>query len=304
MKKFWEKPAQKCSGGNTGNPGALLLLDVTRRCRCYPSFTSYLEMEPFYDETKVKYLVYGKEICPTTKKPHWQGFVLFYEPILYKHAQDILGIGSSHIENLLKTDMNNAIEYCMKDGDYKEFGIKPQQGHRTDLDFMKNRIMQGEKLCDIVLDNPMIYHQYGRTLEKIQDIKNRKLFRNVMTKGIWYWGKTGIGKSAKAFENFNPDTFYVKNVEEEFWDGYDGHKTVIINEFRGQIKFSELLDLCDWTPKYVKIKGKAPVPFLAETIIITSALHPNEVYAQSLHRNDRMEQFDRRFNVIELTQNS
>lgn len=181
-----------------------------------------------------------------------------------------------------------------------EWGECPKQGQRTDLDEIKNQIVAGKKVDEIVLETPMVYHQYGRTLEKIEQIVLRKQFRKEMTKGYWYFGKTGVGKSKKCFEGYNPETFYVKSLTEDFWDGYTGQETVILNEFRGQIPFSEMLDLCDWTPKFVKIKGKPPVPFLAKKIIVTSALSPQEVYHRSLEHNDKMEQFTRRFEIIEM----
>lgn len=181
-----------------------------------------------------------------------------------------------------------------------EWGTMPKQGKRTDLDEIKQEILDGKSVDEIVLETPMVFHQYGRTLERIEQIVLRKQYRKEMTKGFWYFGKTGVGKSKKCFEGYDPETFYVKNLNEDFWDGYRGQETVILNEFRGQIPFSEMLDLCDWTPKFVKIKGKPAVPFLAKTIIVTSALSPQEIYHRSLEHNDKMEQFTRRFEIIEM----
>lgn len=298
--------AQKCSGGNTGNTPEHNFFDPKKRTRWIPSFVFYpedgkKEIKPVFNPNVMKYLCYGWETCPTTGKKHYQSCCYFYEPVTYKSAQKLLKIGNSHIENIPRSDdKSKAINYCKKDGDFTEHGIPPEQGARNDLNEIKNEIINGKSVDEIVMDRPMMYHQYGRTLEKIQDIQNRKKFRTWMTEGIWYYGKTGVGKSHKAYENYNPETHYVKNVNEDFWDGYKGQPIVILNEFRGQIKFSEMLDLCDKYPKTVKIKGKEPVPFLAKTIIVTSALHPVEIYKYNLDQNDYFEQFERRFKIVEL----
>lgn len=305
MDEFFKKRTEVV-GGNTGQPPDHAKNPHFRadlRTRWYPSFTFFPKEneKPVWDSTQMKYLCYGEEICPKTGKKHYQGCVYFYQPKLYKNAQKCLKVGNCHIENVPRHDNRlKAQQYCKKDGKFEEFGQFPEQGARTDLECVKDEIANGAKLNDIVLERPMLYHQYGRTLEKIQDIVNRKKFRTWMTTGTWYYGKTGVGKSVKAFEGYNPETHYQKNLQEDFWDGYDGQDTVILNEFRGQIKFDELLDLTDMHPKFVKVKGKSSVPFLAKKIIITSSLHPDEIYRQSLSMNDKMEQFYRRFEIIEL----
>ena len=38
-------------------------------------FTGFNETGYKFNEKQMKYLVVGKEICPTTGKEHWQGYV-------------------------------------------------------------------------------------------------------------------------------------------------------------------------------------------------------------------------------------
>ena len=116
----------------------------------------------------------------------------------------------------------------------------------------------------------MLVHQYGRTLDRLEAIALRKKVRKWQTQGVWYTGPTSSGKSHAVFTNthgeygsYDPETHYLKNLCEEWWDGYKGQSIVIFNEFRGQVPFSELLDLCDKWPKTVKQRNKEPVPFLA-----------------------------------------
>lgn len=184
-----------------------------------------------------------------------------------------------------------------------EYGIKPYntQGQRTDLVQMKNSILAGEQTSeDILVAMPGLFHQYGRTIEKLEDIAMRGRFRNEMTLCDWIVGDTGKGKSHRAFKDFHPTTHYVLPLQDKgWWDGYRQQEVVIINEFRGQIPYSELLDLIDKWPKSVPRRGREPLPFTSKKIIITSSLEPNEVY-HNLSINDSLTQLYRRINIIRV----
>lgn len=292
-------PKKKCPkvvGGNT-DP------DRSLRVRWFPNFTSYLATKPVWNENLMKYLCYGEEICPTTKRKHWQGCVYFYDKCSIRQAQKLLDIGKSHMETYQKSDcIEDCFEYCKKDEKYTEFGTKPEQGKRTDLNALKDDLLNTDLTCDdICIDNPMMYHQYGRTLNKIEEIKLRRKFRNFMTKGVWYYGETGTGKSHHAYdmENFNPMKDFVLTLNDGgFWDGYTGQENVIINEFKGQIQYGELMDLVDKYPKSVKIKGKAPLPFISKKITIATRQSPYEIYK---FEKD-LSELERRFEIIELTE--
>lgn len=194
--------------------------------------------------------------------------------------------------------------YISKEGNFIEHGKPSIQGERTDIKKTTDEIMEGKVSVDeIAVSNPQLYHQYGRTLQKVEDIALRKKFRTWMTTCDWYVGPTSTGKSHKAFENFNPETHYVWKYDNGWQDGYTGQEIVIINEFRGQIKFSELLELIDKWPKEISRRGRAPVPFLAHKIIITSSLLPHEIYhGMTSHSRDSIEQLLDRIRIIKMTQ--
>lgn len=78
-----------------------------------------------------------------------------------------------------------------------------------------------------------------------------------------------------------------------------GQETVIINEFRGGILFSELLELVDKWPKQVRRRNREPLPFISKNVIITSALHPKDVY-HNISENDSFAQLERRFEIRRL----
>lgn len=306
--------------------------DLTYKNRAWCGALFDKENPPKWDEKQMKYLCFSPEICPNTQKFHWQWYVYF------KNAKSLstcvkylqrkwskkanVGTRAKHGYKIRGTPAQNRI-YCggedytckktqkfkKKNPEFQEFGEVPKQGERVDLQELTDAIMSGKTTADnIAISESMAYHQYGRTLEKVQTLALRKQYRKWMTKGFWYWGGTGVGKSHTAFKNhkeFHPDTHYIVNIamlRAGFWDGYKGQEIVIINEFRGQLAYGELLDLVDKWPKMVNIKGKEPVPFLAKTVIITGPKPPEETYKGIIDKEDSIQQLERRFVITELTE--
>jgi len=243
-----------------------------------------------------EYGICAKEVGDKNGIHHLHGYVRYTNPRSWKKIKKLFP--RANIQAAKGSDFDQV--YLQKEGEYFEHG-KPSettQGQRTDLIEVKDKIMEGASVDDLTVENPMLFHQYGRTLDRLESIALRKRFRTEMTKGLWITGPSGSGKSHQAFEGFSPETHYVKNLNEEWWDGYKGQQTVILNEFRGQITFSELLDLVDKWPKQVKWRGRESVPFLAKLVIVTSVRTPKECY-HSLQGKEPWEQFDRRFSVVQ-----
>lgn len=271
------------------------------RLWCFTSFSMDIDYQNVIDTSTAEYIAYGIEVCPSTKKNHHQGFIYFSGARgSFKQVGKLLN--KSHVE-MCKGNLDQNTDYCSKEDDLTEFGVKPKQGHRTDLDGVKDMILEHKLSVDeICVQSPNLYHQYGRTLNKLEDIALRRKFRNFMTEGVWLFGPTGSGKSHEAFKDYNPDTHYVLPNDNGWWDGYKGQEVVIINEFRGDtMKYAELLDLVDKWPKTCRRRCREPVPFLARKLIITSALHPGGVYC-NLNCKDSLEQLKRRFNIIKMEQ--
>lgn len=264
---------------------------------CFTNFDLSFNYEQYYNTTTAMYVAYGLETCPETGRKHHQGFVYFEND-----RGSIKGVanqlGKCNVR-MCKGNIDQNEDYCSKEGSLIEWGVKPQQGKRTDLIAIRDQILRGQSVEDLCWEAPLVFHQYGRTLAKLEDIVLRKKYRTEMTQGLWIWGPTGCGKSHKAFENYTPETHYVYPNDSGWWDGYTGQKFVIINEFRGDIKYAELLDLVDKYPKTVKRRNREPAPFLAEMLIITSSLEPSDVYC-NLSKSDSLQQLYRRFKIVEM----
>lgn len=90
---------------------------------------------------RVKYVVFGKEIAPTTGTPHLQGFIIINYRINLAGIIKLFdvkrnGVNPVHFRISTCKDVNDAAEYCKKDGDVFEHGTLPAasiQGRDTDL---------------------------------------------------------------------------------------------------------------------------------------------------------------------------
>lgn len=288
------KNAQKCPEGNTKPLGTI-------RTRLF-AFTLFdHHTHPPNMVGPWRFLLMGREICPKTGRPHFQSFVYFLEKYTVKKAADILQDHFGwrpHTESCHHSIYEN-MGYCNKDKDVYVWGERPLQGQRSDLQNLRDQITAGKPVDDIAMEEPHLYHQYGRTLHKVEDITLRKRFRNWMTQGLWYYGETGAGKSHIAFKDFNPDTHYVWKNDHGWWDGYTGQETVILNDFRGEIPYNELLQMIDKWPYSVSRRGREPAPFLAKTVIITSSLPPDKIYHRRMEE-DNIEQLLRRLKVTHV----
>lgn len=247
------------------------------------------------------YMIYGLEEAPSTGTKHIQGYIYFENAKSFKTIKRLLG-EKTHIEKAKGTAEQNKI-YCSKEGKFFERGVMPKQGKRTDLDELKKRIIDGESINNITLENPTAYHQYGRTMIKIEQIKNESKFRTWKTEGLWLWGPTGTGKSFEAYKNFKTETHYVWKFNDNGWqDGYNGQEIVIMDDFRGQIKYSELLNILDQYPYTLSRRYLGPIPFLAKKVIITSPSPPEKIYFNIAGGEDSIDQLLRRITVKEHTQ--
>lgn len=273
---------------------------------------TFADMSEILDSMAAKYEFsyyhMGQEICPKTKRPHIDGYYEYPSQrrliTEIKKFEKAFEKGFGNIQVARGTAGEND-DYSDKEGlNYRKIGIPAQgQGFRTDLLENRNDIMTG--VCsaeDIAISDPERYHKYARTFHKIEDITYRKKFRTEMTKGLWMWGTTNVGKSHRAYNGFDPSTHYVFKQNDNGWqDGYNGQETVIFNEFRGKMPYEELMDLVDKWPYTLPRRGREPAPFLAKLVIITSSRSPEQIYHHR-QEEDQLVELYRRFTVQHITE--
>lgn len=254
----------------------------------------------------VQFVAYGDEVCPETQRPHKQVFLYMKHQCSWSN-KNLGKIGSwwgpthCHVQPMYGSFGQNEA-YCSKEGSYHKLGDEPKQGARGSIEENKELLLSGQITADaLCLLDPVHFHMYGRTYDRMEDIAHRRKYRTEMTQGTWYHGPTGAGKSHRAFDNYHPDTHYVKECGEgdsKWWDGYKGQEVVILDDFRGGMPYGELLSLCDKCPKKVSRRCREPVPFLAKRIIVTSSKPPEALYSNC--DGNAHAQLYRRFEVFHL----
>lgn len=238
-------------------------------------FTSWVE--PTFEG--MTYLVYGKETCPTTGKVHFQGYCEVPNSLSIKGIQKRLGDMTAHVEKRRGTQAQ-AVEYCLKDGDFKEFGEKNEQGKRTDIEEVVETLKSGEEtLNSVMLNNPSMYCRYRNGLKDITTELTRQKchdFRHVEVMVLW--GDAGSGKTREAIED-SPDYFVLDQADGGtiWFDGYQGQKTLIIDDFYGWIKYGTFLRMLDGYIYRCPVKGGFTYANWTK-IFITSNKPPCEWY--------------------------
>lgn len=247
------------------------------------------------------YIIIGDEIAPTTGTPHLQAYLHF------KNARDfksmVKKIPGGHIIKANGSDEQNQV-YCSKDKVIYEAGKIPEQGKRTDLDMAREIVKEGGGMKRVVEE----CRSYQSVKMAEQWLKYNEPERNWKPEIYWFWGKSGSGKTREARAMCEDPWISGRNLK--WWNGYDGHKEVIIDDFRRDFcTFHELLRILDRYPYRVENKGGSR-QLLARKIIITSPLSPHEVYetredlAQLIRRIDVVRHFDTEVNDTEVGGNS
>jgi len=200
-------------------------------------------------------------------------------------------ISRAHIEGR-KGTQKQATDYCKKDGNWLDWGEPANQGARKDLHRVKVLALEdGMRGVSAQVDNL----QAIRVAEKF--LTYNEPARDWKPTVIWIWGPTGTGKSRVARTLCGDDVF-TKNTGTKWWDGYDGHEHVIVDDFRDSWwSITYMLALLDRYEFQVEIKG-GQRQMRAKQIIITSAFPPNRCY---LGTGEAIDQLLRRIDIIECT---
>jgi len=243
-----------------------------------------------------KYVVYGKEVGKSGT-PHLQIYLEFNNPVSMKNLKNRLSCPHAHIEPRMGTSQQ-ASDYCKKDGDFKEYGtLSKQGGNRSDVSELADSCQEGKTIREIAEDYPGMFIKYHKGVIALRSALTQPRDANTPKEVIVRYGPTESGKSRICWLSC-PDLYKWGSANEKWWDGYDGHTEVMMEEFRGDLPFKYLIDLIDRYPIKVAYKG-GMVEFVADTIMINSPIHPSQWYDPTkLRKNDSMKQLKRRITYI------
>jgi hypothetical protein len=199
------------------------------------------DYEPFED-TRLKYFIYQHEIGEECKTPHIQAFIYYYDPISEKSCRKRWP--RAHVE--YAHDITACIKYCSKlesrdpapDSGPFEWGIKPEQGRRTDLEALALDIKEGKKTPSELMDEfPVLFIKYPKGIQTLIDARYKP--RTCAPFIVWLWGISGTGKSHYArCRHSLPDKLNIADPEKlyqkdgtKWWDKYHQQEAILIDDF-------------------------------------------------------------------------
>lgn len=240
-----------------------------------------------------KYVCWGDEVGESGT-PHLQGYVEYENPVSMSRVKDDIG-KRSHIERR-KGTQQQAVDYTKKDGVWTQIGEPCSgQGHRSDLDSIALAVKRGDSLTSIADSFGASWIKYNKGIQSLAMMKKPEAWRDV--KVIVMWGATGTGKTRTAMEA--GDIYKLnQNTNGTLWfDGYDGEKNLLLDDFYGWIKFGELLTILDGYPYRCQIKGGSAWARWT-TVYITSNKSPNEWYNRDISALRRRITSERKYGVF------
>jgi len=241
------------------------------------------EMEVVIQHWDCAYLVYGHEVAPSTGTPHLQGYVFFESQRSFETMKKKFD-KSAHWTPAKGSALQNH-KYCTKDADgVFEKGKRPlnakEKGQREKERWSEIiRLSEAADWDTLKRDYPVEYANKLKNLEHI----NKKRPRDLSTldgdmEHEWLVGETGSGKSKSVRTRYGR-TFYTKDPNTPWWDGYNGQEVVCIDDFdKFQVKQGG--DMKRWLDRYsfqAQYKGGME-EIRPRKIIVTSQYYPREIW--------------------------
>lgn len=220
------------------------------------------------------YMVYGKEVAPSTGTPHLQGYIELNRQVRWNTINTMLDKRAWIAAR--KGNQDEAIKYAKKDDDCTEMGAPKRQGCRSDLDATRTQATEEGMRAVTSIRN---FQQINVANKFLTYNESPRDFETLVT---WIWGPSGIGKTKYAYDRKGSDC-YVKNTPNKWFDGYDGHTEVIIDDLKPKM-FDDamLLALLDRYEVRVECKGGSR-QWKPVKLWITSIYSPEDLWAlQSL----------------------
>ncbi len=244
---------------------------IRSRGWCFTAYEPNLE-DRWLTDVAPTYWCYGDEVCPSTKRRHWQGYLHFGQ------AKTMAAVKSKcpkgiHFE-ARKGTCDQAIKYCEKDGVFKEDGDRPAgQGNRTDIRAMYEAAKQGSVDHDLMDAYTTTYAKYPKFVSQL--IARFTPARTWQTQVYVYWGPTGTGKSRFAFDHGASPVYIDKSG---FAHGYNNQKRIVFDDFKDDTLSRErFLQLMDRYPCFINVKGGS-MNWNPEVVYITSNYDPANWY--------------------------
>ncbi len=257
-------------------------------------------------DDSMEYLVYQEEIGDSGTY-HFQGYCEFKAQTRLAAVKAVLGGERVHIERRRGT-AQQAIAYSKKDDTRVphtqpyEDGEPRQQGKRLDLEGFKDEVMGGAKLRDVIDEHFGIVARYPKFYQTLT-LMNRPVRESELEVSLFI-GDTGLGKTRSIMDEFGASASFYRtplNNGTMWFDGYDGHSEVLLDDFAGaasHVTLCTLLQLLDRYALLVPTKG-GHTWFLPNKIFVTTNVYPRDWYKWE-NRGEQYKALARRFHHVRV----
>lgn len=112
----------------------------------------------------------------------------------------------------------------------------------------------------------------------------------------WVYGQSGVGKSRSQRQRYQ--SIYIKAPDSEWWTGYNGQETVLIDDFEPFNKsLSGMLKrAADHYPFQARVHGHQQL-IRPQRIVVTSNYHPDQIWKEE----EQLQPILRRFTIMHMT---
>ena len=107
-----------------------------------------------------------------------------------------------------------------------------------------------------------------RVRQTVKAEEFRTIFREMEV--TYIWGRTGTGKTRFVMEQQGYAAVYRVTEYEHPFDGYAGQETLVLDEYRSQLKISELLNLLDGYPLELRCRYANKTACFTKVYIISN----------------------------------
>lgn len=240
--------------------------------------------------TRVTFVTWQIETAPTTGNTHVQMYIEFNTVVRNTYVQQLFAIPRSVYAAPRAGTRDGCIQYCHKEdtrqagpftiGDQEQ--TAPQQGNRTDVQDIHSMIASGARSSEIYTAFPNAYmRMVNGVRHAMAVVRQRDAPRERDIRVIVLYGQTGTGKTFGIVNQPNCDLYTIDssmlqaNTGNVWWDGYEGEKHVLFDEYNDWFNIAGLLKYLDRYAMRIQSKGSSTVAYY-NTLYITSNKAPWE----------------------------
>ena len=172
-----------------------------------------------------------------------------------------------------------------------EFGKFVEMRKRTDYEEFQSALKSGasdEELLEnfYTLTSTLGFEKINKQRDVMFNSKYKREFRNLET--TYIYGDSGVGKTTFIYEQFGFENVFRVSYYGKFqFNGYNGEKILLLDEFSGQVNLYWLNQILDGFPLKLEVKNGERIACF-EKVYICSNFSFFELYGKQQEENARL----------------